>query len=670
MPIWYGGDYNPEQWPEAIWAEDLQLMQRAGVNLATVGVFSWARLEPREGEFDFGWLDRVLDGLHAGGVRVDLATATASPPPWLTHRYPEVLPVTEDGIRLSPGSRQHYCPSSPVYRRLAGRLVEALAERYASHPALELWHINNEYGCHVSRCYCDVSAQAFRSWLQRRYSTIEGLNEAWGTAFWSQQYSEFAEVYPPRAAPTFKNPTQQLDFRRFSSDELLECYRMEKSILRRITPGVPVTTNFMGFFENVDYWTWSSEVDVISDDSYPDPADPDSPAYAAMVRDLVRSLGGGRPWILMEQAASAVNWRRRNAAKPAGMNRAYTHQCVSRGADGIMYFQWRQSVAGAEKFHSGMVPHSGTDTKTWREIEQLGTELGDLGAVVGARVPADVAIMFDWDSWWSIEQDATPGDIRYVEHAFAWYRELYRRTVSADFVRPGDDLSRYRAVIVPSLFMASEAARESLDEYTRQGGRLLVTFQTAILDPDGHITSGGYLGGLAETLGLRVEEFAPPAGPDLERNGQADVPTLHIGGSLLPSSAASLWGEYIHADSAEVIASFAGDELDGWPAITRNSRGAGKAWYAATLPAADGMAALLDDVLTDAGVRSVLAEPVPSVEAVQRGSWTFLINHSVREVPVEIEGTTHILQPYGVAVIAHQTGVDDQVSDTALTGRR
>jgi len=662
MPIFYGGDYNPEQWPEAVWPEDVTLMRRAGVNLATVGVFSWAHLEPREGEYDWGWLDRVLDGLHAGGVRVDLATATASPPPWLTHKYPEVLPVTEHGVRLATGSRQQYCPSSPVYRRLAARLVTALAERYGEHPSLELWHVNNEYGCHVNRCYCDVSAEAFRAWLAARYGTVEALNEAWGTSFWSQRYGDFAEVYPPRAAPTFKNPTQQLDFDRFSSGELLDCFRMEKAILRAATPEVPITTNFMGFFKGVDYWAWANEVDVVSDDCYPDPADPESPAYAAMVRDLVRSLGGGRPWLLMEQAPSAVNWRRRNAAKPAGMNRAFSYQSLARGADAILYFQWRQSVAGAEKFHSGMVPHGGTDTRAWREVEALGAELAGLDEVVGTRVEAETAIVFDWDSWWSIEQDATPADVPYVRHVFAWYRELYRRTVTADFVRPTDDLSRYRAVIVPSLFVASGEARANLDAYVRGGGRLLVTFQSAITDENGHVTPGGYLGGLADTLGVRIEEFAPPAGPDLADDGVAPAAALSIGGPLVVRSDASLWGEYLHAETADVVASFETGDLAGWPAVTRNDRGAGRAWYTATLPGEGGLRALLGEVLTDARVRPVLAEPVPGVEAVRRGERVFLVNHGAETMRVAVDGadllgggaaaSVHTLAPRGVAILA------------------
>src|SRR5438128_2625089 len=250
----YGGDYNPDQWPEEVWEEDVRLMQESGVNLVSIGIFSWSRLEPQQGRFDFAWLDRIMDMLHEGGVRVDLATATASPPPWLSHAHPEMLPVTVDGVRLWHGARQHYCPSSPVYRDAARSLAGALAARYANHPALAMWHVGNEFGCHVAACYCDVSAAGFRAWLQEPYGDIESLNRAWGTDFWSQRYSDWDEVLPPRRTPTWPNPSQQLDFMRFSSDALLECYDIEHAVLTDKSPGVPVTTNFMRFFKPLDYW--------------------------------------------------------------------------------------------------------------------------------------------------------------------------------------------------------------------------------------------------------------------------------------------------------------------------------------------------------------------------------------------------------------------------------
>ena len=628
--IWYGGDYNPEQWPEEVWDEDVRLMQQGRITLVSLGIFSWAKLEPREGEFEFGWLDRIVEKLHAGGIRIDLATATASPPPWLSLNYPEVLPVTVDGVRLQVGSRQQYCPSSPVFRRLAARLVGKLAERYGSHPALELWHVGNEYGCHVSHCYCGVSAVAFRDWLRAKYTTVDELNASWGTAFWSQQYQSFDEVFPPSAAPTFRNPGQLLDFDRFSSDELIGCYRNEVAILRAATPGIPITTNFMGFFDRAaDYWKWAKEVDVVSDDAYPDPSDPDSASLAAMTRDLMRSLRGGQPWLLMEQAPSAVNWRTINAAKRPGQMRALSYQAIARGADGILFFQWRQSVVGSEKFHSGMVPHAGTNSRVWREVEQLGAELFELGDLAGARVDASVAIVLDWDSWWSLKQGALPAQLSYLESVQSWYRELWSRTVTVDFVQSTGDLSGYSLVIVPSLFVASVDALANLAAFAKSGGHLVVTYQSGITDERAHITAGGYFGGLQETLGVWVEEFAPFAGP----TGQPTPSGVLLG---LPSGPAdaTIWAEYIHASDAEVIATFGPGALDGWPAITRRASGEGAAWYVGTQLSGRGFADLLDRVLGEASVVGVLADPVHGVEAVRRNGRLFLINHSDHPVTV------------------------------------
>ncbi|SFR70469.1 beta-galactosidase [Agromyces sp. CF514] len=646
MTIWYGGDYNPEQWPRPVWDEDVKLMQRAGVSLATVGVFSWARLEPRPGEYDFAWLDEVLDLLHAGGVRVDLATATASPPPWLAARHPETLPVTEDGVTLSVGSRQQYCPSSPVYRQRAGELVRRIVERYADHPALELWHINNEYGCHVSRCYCDVSAAAFREWLRDRYGTVDELNRAWGTAFWSQRYDSFDEVQPPRAAPTFRNPTHLLDFDRFSSDELLACFRAEKAIIRERS-SVPVTTNFMGFFKPVDYWSWATEVDVVSDDTYPDPADPDSPAYAAMVRDLMRSLGGGAPWLLMEQSPSAVNWRRQNAAKAPGQMRAWSYQSVARGADGILFFQWRQSAAGSEKFHSGLVPHAGTDTRVWREVEQLGGELAALSArsgdeaIAGGRVASRVAIALDWHSWWAIEQPASPTDVPYVQVLGAWHGALTSLGLVVDFVRAEGDLTAYDLVVVPAHLVATDAQVTNLAAFA-ETGTLIVGFGSAVLDEDLHVRLGGYLGEpLRRALGVWIEEFAPPAAPDLANAGGRVAPASALAGELVGGAAlGTVWGEVVRVEDAETLATFDDGALRGWPAVTRRRTDGGSAWYVATLPEPDALRLIAESAARDAGIElPPAATRGGQVEAVRRGSALFVINHGAEEAEVLVDGT-------------------------------
>ena len=354
--VLYGGDYNPEQWPEEVWEEDVRLMREAGVNIVTVGVFSWALLEPRPGEYVFDWLDRLLELLHANGIHADLATATASPPPWLAKLDPESLPVTREGVRLWPGSRQHYCPSSVTYADAARALVEQLAARYGKHPAVALWHVNNEYGCHVPACYCDQCAAHFRHWLQERYGSLDAFNEAWGTAFWSQRYGDWDEIQPPRAAPAFRNPSQEIDWQRFCSDALLELFLMERAVLERDAPGTPITTNFMSFFKPVDYWKWARHVDLVADDEYPDPAEPSSAVDFSASCDLMRSLGSRAGWVLMEQAVSAVNWLTPNVPKHPGKMRLGSYQALARGAEGILFFQWRASQFGAEQFVSAMVP--------------------------------------------------------------------------------------------------------------------------------------------------------------------------------------------------------------------------------------------------------------------------------------------------------------------------
>jgi len=669
---WFGGDYNPEQWPEAVWDEDVDLMRRAGVNLVTVGVFAWALLEPEEGRYEFGWLDSVLDLLHENGVKVDLATATAAPPPWLSHRYPESLPITAEGVRLSPGSRQGYCPSSPAYRRAARQLTRKIAERYGSHPAVVMWHINNEYGCHVSRCYCDESAAAFRRWLQVKYGTIDALNTAWGTAFWSQSYGSFEQILPPRATPAFPNPTQSLDFDRFSSDELLACFLDEKAVLRELTPEIPVTTNFMGTFRNLDYWAWAPHVDVISDDLYPDPADPDAARGSAMARDLMRSLGRGKPWLLMEQSTSAVNMRPVNVPKARGQMRALSYQALARGADGILFFQWRQSAAGAEKFHSAMVPHAGTDTRIWREVERLGSELASLGSVLGTRTRAHAAVVFDWDSRWAIEQAGLPTTSSYLALAAHWHAALTEAGLTVDLAPGDEDLTGYPIVIAPSLFVLTDAQAAAIDAAAAAGSTVLVTSQTGIVDQNLRVRLGGYLGDLQTTLGVWIEEFWPLGGA-WARPGAIPVapestiaPTVAVRGEVFGAQAVRghEWSESVHVRDASVRAVFEGGPLSGWPALTRKARGAGAAWYLATRLGRDDTAKLVAELIAESGLAvptRVVGGEHGFVETVQRGEALFVINHGASAVTLVQEGIDLLsgadalgmtLEPQGVAVIA------------------
>jgi beta-galactosidase len=604
-------------------------MREAGVNLVSLGIFSWSRLQPEAARYDFDWLDRIIEMLHEGGVRIDLATATASPPPWLSHKHPEMLPVLADGVRLSHGARQHYCPSSPVYRFAAQHLVEQLAKRYARHPALAMWHVGNEFGCHVPACYCDVSAAAFRVWLQERYGDLEALNRAWGTDFWSQRYSNWEEILPPRRTPTWPNPSQQLDFMRFSSDELLACYELEHAVLTEHSPGVPVTTNFMRFFKPLDYWKWAEHEDVVSDDVYQDPADPDAGMRAAMAGDLMRSLGHGRPWMLMEQTSNRVNWRDVNVAKAPGQMRLWSYQALSRGADGVMFFQWRQSRAGAEKFHSAMVPHGPPDhSPTWHEVVRLGNELTRLDAVCGTRVTADVAILHDWESWWALELPSKPSiRVHHIDQLESYYRHLFDGNLVADFAPQSGDLSGYRLVLAPSLYLVSDEAAANLTAYVEAGGTLVMSFFSGIVDPFEHIRLGGYPEPFRRLLGLEVVDWFPLADDETVKLKFADGAQTH----------GDLWSELITPAGAEVLARFSGSSLDGHPAVTSHRFGEGRAIYIATRPERAAMARILGAAISEAGVKPVLEAP-PGVSVVRRSgprsSVLFLLNH--RDVQVEV----------------------------------
>ncbi|WP_433495396.1 beta-galactosidase [Micromonospora sp. CA-248089] len=627
--IWYGADYNPEQWPEQTWTEDVDLMRRAGVNLVSVGIFSWALLEPTPGRYVFDWLDRAIDLLHDGGISVDLATATASPPPWLAHRHPETLPRRADGTVLWPGGRQAYCPSSPVFRDHSLALVEAVARRYARHPAVVLWHVSNELGCHNVHCYCDVSAEAFRGWLRERYGDLDSLNAAWGTAFWSQRYHDWAEINPPRTAPTFANPTQQLDFLRFSSDEQRAQLRAERELLNRLVPQ-PVTTNFMigTGIKYLDYHSWAADVDVVANDHYLTAADPQPQVNLALAADHTRGVAGGAPWLLMEHSTSAVNWQPRNVAKTPGQMRRNSLAHVARGADGVLFFQWRASRAGAEKFHSALVPHAGPDTKVFREVCRLGADLRALAEVRGSRVDADVAILFDYEAWWGAELDSHPSvDVTYTDRLSALHAALWRAGVTADVVHPSADLSRYRLVLAPTLYLVRDADADALRRFVEAGGTAVVTYFSGIVDEHDHIRLGGYPGAFRDLLGVRVEEFFPL------RDGE----TVRLD----DGAHADVWTEWLHAEGAEVLAAYTDGPLPGVPALTRNAVGAGAAWYVGTRLDDEATDRLVARLLDETGVRAPVSAP-PGVEVVRRRSadrsWLFVVNHTTEPARLAVSG--------------------------------
>lgn len=631
--IAYGCDYNPEQWPEGVWQEDMTLMRQAGVNLVSLGIFSWGKLQPADDQWNFGWLDRIMDMLAENEVFVCLATATASPPSWLTKKHPSILPVTDEGVTLYPGSRQQYSPSSSHYRDALTMLVSKLAERYKSHPALAVWHINNEFACHMPECHGEESTKGFRMWLENKYTTLDALNEAWGTAFWSQAYGDWEEIFTPRKAPYFSNPTQQLDFKRFTSDAFLELYLMEKRILRDATPEIPISTNFMGFFKPLDHHRWAEEVDFTAWDSYPDPVDEEAARQShAAGNDLTRSLKPNTPFVLMEQASSAVNWRDVNLPKRPGLMRLWSMQSVARGGDGIMFFQWRASKAGTEKFHSSIVQHVGTErSRVFKEVATLGTELDKLSVVSSSTIRAEAAIVFDWHAWWAVEIDSRPGRIDYSAWAQEIHQWFYKRNIAVDFVKPHADLSSYKMVTAPALYLLDRKGAENLETFTKQGGTLLATYFSGIVDENDHAQLGGYPAMLKETLGLWVEEWHPY--PDGKGNSIQLSDTTK-------SFECEHWCDLLHVTKATPLATFEKDFFAGRPALTRNDFGDGHAFYLATKPSAEGLDAILEQICIEhANVNPVLETP-DGVEATLReqgdNRFLFLLNHNDEEVSISL----------------------------------
>jgi len=622
--IRYGGDYNPEQWPRETWVEDIALMREAGIDLVSVGIFSWVLLEPRPGEYDFAQMDEIMDLLAEAGIGVDLGTPTAAPPAWFWELHPDERPVTRDGVVLGHGARGMASPSGPAYREAALAITEQLASRYAGHPALAMWHVHNEYGAPVSESYDDHSVRAFRTWLRSRYGTLDALNTAWGTTFWGQRYGTWDEIDAPRTAATTVNQAQRLDFARFTSDALLACYTAERDVIRKHTPDLAVTTNFMATnCPSLDYWKWAREVDVVANDHYLAAERTDNHVLLALDADLTRSLAGGRPWMLMEHSTSAVNWQPRNLAKRPGELERNSLTHLARGADAIMFFQFRASRSGAEKFHSAMLPHGGKDTRVWREVVQLGADLDRLDRLRGSEVHARVAMLWDWESAWAQGLEWRPSvDVDPWERTRAFYATLWERGTTVDFVHPEHPLDRYDVVIAPAAYLVTEAAGQNLTGFVRNGGQLLVSYGSGLVDEHDAVHPGGFPGPLADVLGLRVEELLPfPAG---------EIAALASGGT------GTVWADDVRLAGAVAIDHFVDGRAAGQPAVTRHGLGGGAAWYVTTTLDRASHDALVDRVLEAAGIAAtVLPDGLETTERhAPDATYRFVLNHGAR--PVEL----------------------------------
>lgn len=609
----FGGHFHPAAWPESVWLEDVVLMRRAGVNLVTIGAFSWARLQPSADTFNFAWLDRAIDLLHQKEIFIGLATATSVPPPWFVRRYPE-------SFTMNGTSGARCCPNSRVYRDHAARLVRELAKRYGAHPALAFWLVSNDYSAGKAGCRCDQCAAQFRLWLQAKYKTIDVLNEHWGTAHSSEFYFQWDEVFPLLPARVSINPAQQLDYQRFTSDSLLDRFLNEKSVLRELTPDIPVTTNFPGehgIAPAQDGFEWAKHVDFISYDCSPDPIETE-PADIAFACDVQRGLGGGKTWLL-RQTASRIGSRADRALKRPGQTRLWSAQALAHGADGVLFSTWRAPNAGMEKFEDAMLPHGFTETRAFREVEQLGSELKKFSAILGASTRAEVALVLDWESMWAVESESAPARINYSEILRGYYRALFEPDVPIDIVSPEANLTNYKLVVAPLLHLVRPGVAENLHAFVDSGGTFLTTFFSGLVDASNRVLPGGYPAAFRKLLGIRVEEF--------------DVFGTHLRHIKTPLRGArcTLWADIIHLEGAETLATFTEDFYAHTPAITRNAVGRGLAYYVGTQPEAAFLRAFLAEICVDCGVRSPMRAPA-GVEVTARlndhGEFLFLLNHN------------------------------------------
>lgn len=642
--ILYGGDYNPNQWPREIWVEDMDLFKKAGINSATVNVFSWAKLQPDENTYDFSELDDIIAMLSENGIDIVLATATGAMPAWMAKKYPEVTRVDFEGRRHKFGQRHNHCPNSLVWQKYAARLAGELAKRYGSNPHVVCWHINNEYN---TGCYCENCEKAFRIWLREKYGTLEAVNAAWNTEFWGHTFYDWDEIVAPNNLSDgmgfgFTRKTAfagiSIDYDRFLSDSLLENYKLERDAIREYDKETPITTNLMGTYKGLDYFKWAKEMDIVSWDNYPAYNTPWS--FTAMRHDLMRGLKDA-PFMLMEQTPSQQNWQPYNSLKKPGQMRAQSYQTVAHGADTIQFFQLRRSKGACEKFHGAVIAHSGSgDTRVFKECAQLGEELKKLGAeTLGAKNTSEVGIIFDWDNYWALEYTSGPNvDLKYVDQIHQYYQYFYEHHIPVDMIPVDGDFSRYKAICAPVLYMVKEGVAEALEAFVEAGGTLITGMMSGIVDQSDNVHLGGYPGPLRRLCGIWAEEI------DALAPEQSNTLRFPDG----TEAQCKLLCDIIRPEGAEILAAYGGDFYEGTPAVTKNSFGKGTVYYVGTQPDHDGIAKILDALTAGADVKPLIPDETElevDLRTIEGREYWFIINltGTPKSAPESFRGKTDIL---------------------------
>ena len=663
--ILYGGDYNPNQWPQDIWAKDMEFFRDAHINSATINVFSWAKLQPSEEEYDFTELDAIVEMLSREGYDIVLATSTAAMPAWMVKKYPEVARTDYFGNHHKFGLRHNACPNSLVYQKYTKALVEELAKRYVKNEHVTCWHVNNEYGgVHGGDCYCENCEKAFRVWLKRKYRTIEAVNKAWNFEFWGHTVYDWEEIVLPNVqGDGMSDPGKtafaglSIDYQRFISDSLLNNYIMERDIIRRYNQDALITTNLMGTYRGLDYFKWAKEMDIVSWDNYPSYNTPWS--QTAMNHDLMRGLKDA-PFMLMEQTPSQQNWQPYNSLKRPGQMRAQSYQTIAHGADTIQFFQLRRSMGGCEKFHGAVIAHAGTnETRVFREVKQLGEELERLGtATLGAVNDAEVGIIFDWENYWGLGYTSGPTvSLNYVEQIHRYYKFFYEKNIPVHMIPCDADFGKYKMVVAPVLYMVKDGMKEALEAFVKQGGILITTYMSGMVNESDNVYLGGYPGPMRELAGVWVEEI------DALAPEQTNTVTFADG----TCTSCSILCDLMHLEGAECLAEYGNDFYANTPALTRNQFGAGSTYYIGTNMADDGIGKLMEMAVAEAGITPVVSEQTELEITCRRadgGKYYFVINFKEQALPLPSEFAGHedvltgerltageLLEPYTVRVV-------------------
>jgi beta-galactosidase len=688
--MYFGVDYYPEQWvfpyggtaenPEAAWESDAILMAKAGFNVVRIGEFSWGICEPEEGKYDFLWLRRVMDVMGAHGIKVVLGTPTAAPPIWLAKKHPEILPLDERGLAKHEGTRRAICLASDAFWDYSKRIVTAMAEALGDHPQLIAWQIDNSIGGNDTEfSFNEATREEWYLWLQAKYKTIERLNNQLGLRYWSQTVTAWDQIPMPMYAPVMHNPALSLDWNRFSSDTMVQYIKMQVDLLRELCPKHPVTVTMRAFLRKFDHFDMADVVDFVSIES--NVVTKGKTAELACDIDMLRSLkkseiktpDGDCGFWAMEQKAGHVNWQDVNPLVRPGLVRLFTYQLISRGASGILYFRWRQPRIGCEKFYGAVLPHhpEGND-RVMKEISQVGEELKLLApALKDTKVAAGVCILYTHDNDWTLQQPMQPNNFFNLrEHIQLIYNAVHDRNIPVDFARPTEDLSKYKIVFAPSLHLLAEGEADRLKLYVQNGGTLVGTFNTGLVNEYGIAPDSGYPNDLTDLFGLEVLEFDPlPPGEENHLTFKGVFPTSHL-------HPAKLWCDIIEPKGCQILATYAKDFYAGRPAMTLNTFGLGKAIYIGTMSHQHFYHDLVTWLRQTCSLHPLLKVPENVEVSMREKDGTrvyFLLNHQNSSVRIQfykpmhdfLTGNTfsgnYDLPPYGVLVL-------DEHSETKTAG--